>query len=769
MNASGDVSDVASSGPADPGNGIGERLRRRRLAAGLTQEELSARSGLSVRSISDLERGRTRRPRRETMRRVADALNLPAADRYGTGRWHTQAQLPADLADFTGRDEQVRQLTGLLAGGDQRQMQGPVVISAVAGTAGVGKTALALHVAHQVAAQFPDGQLYLNLHGSRPQMMTTADALARLLRDLGVEPAAVPDEEAERAARFRSLVSSRRVLLVLDDARDASHVRPLLPGASGCAVLVTSRHSLLDLESARLTYLDVLAEQEATALFARIVGPERTAAEPAAVSRVLAACGALPLAIRIAAARLAARPNWRIKALADRLDDAQKRLDELRAGDLAVRTSFMVTYVGLRQRHTRTLDAPDRAFRLLGLADGPDISLPAVAALLGVSDDQAERVLELLVDANLLQSAAPGRYRFHDLLKVFSGERAKAEEDTAGRRDAIRRMLSWYLRTADTAARLLNPVRTHADPGASDPDITSLKFADYDEALAWLDTEHVNLVAAVSLAAREGEHEIAWKLPGTLLDLFALRYHVSDWIATHQTGLASARSLGNWRAEMMLLNNLSGAYLNSGRGAEAIDIVWQTIPVLREKGDPDELAKSLANLGFALADIGSLDEAAQTFQESLGLLRQSDGGDRHVAVVLAGIGVVAHKRGDLSDAIRWYNQAIDVARAVNDQASQIELTMLLSSARLELEDLEGAYQDAMAANGLSRQAGARLWEARSLAVLGRVQRDRGSSEQARQHWLQALAIFTDLGTSNREAEQIAAELRALGGDGTAGP
>jgi tetratricopeptide (TPR) repeat protein len=550
------------------------------------------------------------------------------------------------------------------------------------------------------------------------------------------------------------------MLLVLDDARDAAHVRPLLPGAGGCAVLVTSRQSLLDLESARVTYLDVLAEKEAAALFARIVGEQRAAAEPAAVSRVLAACGALPLAIRIAAARLAARPAWSIGALADKLDDVHGRLDELRAGDLAVRASFMVSYVGLRQPRDQAPYAPDRAFRLLSLADGPDISLPAAAALLGVSGNQAERVLELLVDANLLQSVVPGRYRFHDLLKVFAGERARAEEDMTGRREAIRRMLGWYLRTADAAARLLNTIRTHADPGTAALEITPLEFGSYDEALAWLEAEHVNLVAAVRQAAGEGEHETAWQLPGTLIDLFALHYHVGDWIATHQTGLASARTLGNWRAEVMILINLAGAYLHSGQAGEAIDFVRQTIPILREKGDPGELGKGLANLGFALNDLGFLDEAAQALSEALGLLQHCGGGDRRLAIVMTGLGVNAHKRGNPAGAVRWYTQAIDMARAVDDQAGQIESIMVRSSARLELGDPDGAYDDAKAGIGLARKAGARLPEAQSLAILGRVQRERGSLEQARQFWLQALAIFTDLGR-NREAEQVTADLLAL--------
>jgi transcriptional regulator with XRE-family HTH domain/tetratricopeptide (TPR) repeat protein len=754
------VSGDALSDTTDPPNSLGESLRRYRLAVGLTQEEFSERSGLSVRSISDLERGRTRRPRRDTLRRVADVLKLPATDRYSPLQWQTHAQLPADLADFTGRRVQVDQLTALLTSDGRVRPQGPVVIAAVAGPAGIGKTALAVHVAHQVTPHFPDGQIFVQMRGAGPHAMTASEVLARLLRDLGVDPASVPANEAERATRFRSLISGRRMLLVFDDARDAASVRSLLPGAGGCAVLVTSRQSLPDLESARRTDLDVLDADDAATLFTRIVGPQRTAAEPEAVSRVLRACGALPLAIRIAAVRLTARPGWSIGALAGRLYDAHQRLDELRAGDLAVRASFMVSYASLRQRAGSAQEGLDWAFRLLGLAEGPDISLPAAAALLGVRDQRAEHALELLVDANLLQSSAPGRYRFHDLLRVFSAERASAEVDPAARASAIRRLLSWYLGTASAAARLLSPLRTHTDPGAA-AGVRPAAFGGYDEALAWLEAERVNLVAAVGQAAREGEHEIAWKLPGALLDLFALRCLTADWIATHQTGLASARFLGDWQAEVMILNNLAGAYLNTGRAAEAIDVIRQATPIVRARGEPAELAKSLANLGFGLTESGFLDEAAQALRESLGLLGQS-GDDKRVAMVLAGIGLVAHKRGDLADAVRWYTRAAEAARAAADQNGQVESLIGLSSVRLDAGDLDGASRDALTAVSQSRQAGARLWEAKSLAILGRARCDYGDTEQARRHWLEAQAIFADLDVSSDEAEQVAAGLRALG-------
>jgi hypothetical protein len=260
-----------------------------------------------------------------------------------------QAQLPAAISDFTGRAEQVAELCALPIGSGARRQPGAVVIAAVTGTGGIGKTALAMHAAHRLAGHFPDGQLYLNMRGAGQQPVTSADALARILRDLGMDPRAVPADEAERAAAYRSLLASCKVLLVLDDVRDAAQVRPLLPASAGCAVLVTSRNSLADVQSAHLLQLGVMTEHEAAALFASVVGRARMGAEPDAAREILAACGGLPLAIRIAAARLATRPGWSMAAMAARLDDIRLRLDELQAGDLAVRASFLTSYTSLRQ------------------------------------------------------------------------------------------------------------------------------------------------------------------------------------------------------------------------------------------------------------------------------------------------------------------------------------------------------------------------------------------------------------------------------------
>jgi transcriptional regulator with XRE-family HTH domain/tetratricopeptide (TPR) repeat protein len=746
---------------ADADSEFGEQLRRDRLAAGLTQEELAERSRVSVRAISDMERGRTSRPRHSTLRHIADALRLARADDQAiasAAQPGQLAQLPADLADFTGRREQVEQLTSLLAAAGDGEAPGAVIVSAVAGAGGIGKSALAVHAAHLVAPQFPDGQLYLNLRGSGTQPLAPGEALARFLRDLGADPAAVPVAEGERAARYRSLLAGRRLLIVLDDARDAAEVRPLLPGTAGCAVVVTSRSSLPDLESARLLDLDILDDNDAWALFERIAGPARAAAEPDAVREVLTACGGLPLAIRIAAARLTARPSWSITALAARLSDERKRLDELETGDLAVRATFMVSYTNVRAVGGDTGEPPDRAFRMLGLADGPDISLPAAAALLGVPLDGTEQVLELLVDAHLLQSAAAGRYRFHDLLRVYAAERVQAEEDTAGRGEAVRRMLSWYLHTAAAACRLINPYRSHILLGPAEPGTTPLAFDSYGEALAWLDAEHANLLTGVYHAARQGEHDIAWQLPSTLWDLFNLRGRIGDWLTAHQSGLASARLLGDRAAEKRMLANLAGNYLHLGQPLAALDCIRQISVIARELGDVRGVATALVNLGVTLTELGRPDEAMQPLQEGLGLDR--DIGDRNgEAIALCGIGAIYGLSGRFSDAISHYHQGLSIFREINNMAIAGESLIEISTLRLQLGQFEAADQEAAEAVELSRQTGMRRNEARALAVLGHAHRGCGEHEGARQCWLDAIVIFTDLG--HPQADEVAADLSAL--------
>ncbi len=397
------------------------------------------------------------------------------------------AQLPADIGDFTGRETHVAHLCALLVGQEAAGSTGAVRIAVVNGAGGLGKTTLAVHAAHRVREEFPDGQLYVDLLGASAQPAEPGEVLARFLRDLGVAGDKVPARDDERAALFRTRLTGRRVLILLDNAQDAAQVRSLLPGSSSCAVLVTTRNRTPDLVSTRFVDLNVLEDTEALALFSRVVGEERAVAEPDATAEVLVACAGLPLAIRICAARLAARSQWRIATLAGRLRNEQRRLDELSIGDLAVRASFQVSYGSLRSSAGRV--DPARVFRLLGLWQGLWISQAAAAALVGAPEVDIADALETLVDANLLESPAPDWYRFHDLLRVYATERAQAEEAEEAQSEAVGRLLRWYLRTAEAAADTVSPYRYRVAREPAAEGTGALDFGGVEEALAWYDDE----------------------------------------------------------------------------------------------------------------------------------------------------------------------------------------------------------------------------------------------------------------------------------------
>ncbi len=483
----------------------------------------------------------------------------------------------------------------------------------MAGSGGLGKTSLAVHAAHRIRGSFPDGQLYVDLLGATPQPLPAADVLARFLRDLGVDGRDIPADDEERAARYRTVLAGRRMLVVLDNARDAAQVRPLLPGAASCAVLITTRRRMPDLASTRLVDLNVLDDDEALTLFTKVVGEQRAAAEPEATAELLVACAGLPLAIRICAARLATRSGWTIGSMASRLRDEHRRLDEMAAGDLAVRASFQVSFASLPAGGHPDAVAPAVAFGMLGLWQGPSISSAAAGALFGTPEHLAEDALESLVDAHLLESLAPGRYKFHDLLRVYSAERAVADLPGQARDAAVGRLLGWYMRTADAAGAAVSPrFRYNLPLNAPDPGAPPLSFSTGADALAWYDRERANVLAATRQASAAGLHDIAWRLPVPLLNIFDSRGAWADCIATHRIALEAARQVRNRPGEAWVLNNL-GLALGATRDSEGIKCLARALELRHEIGDRAGEAQAAGNLADAYARLGPQAEAVELF------------------------------------------------------------------------------------------------------------------------------------------------------------
>jgi DNA-binding SARP family transcriptional activator len=680
-----------------------------------------------------------------------------AAGRSGSA----PAQLPADVADFTGRDEQVKRLSDLLSGVGVRSEPGAVRIAVVAGAGGLGKTSLAVHAAHRVRRKFPDGQLYVDLLGATPDPLPPGDVLARFLRDLGVDGRDIPLDEDERAARYRTALAAQRVLVVLDNARDAAQVRPLLPGSASSAVLVTTRSRMPDLASTRLVDLNVLADDEALALFVKVVGEDRAAAEPEAAAELLEACAGLPLAIRICAARLATRSGWTIRAMADRLRDEHRRLDEMRAGDLAVRASFQVSFASLPASTDKQGIDPARAFCLLGLWHGPSISAAAAAALFGIPEYSAEDVLEILVDTHLLESTAPDRYRFHDLLRVYASERAAADLWADVRAAAVSRLLGWYMRTADAAAAAAAPPDRYYVPldAAGAEDVPPLGFATAEAALAWYDSERANLVAATRQAAAAGLHELAWRLPAPLFLIFNSLGNWADCIATHRVALDSARQAGHRQGEAWVLNNLGNA-LAETRHPEGIGHMERSLAIRREIGDRKGEGQAANNLADAYQMLGRSTEALDLYRRGLELNREV--GNRYgQGVSLVNVGWTLLDLDRAGEAVDYLLQARRTFAEIDYLDGAGYALHILGRCYLSLHQDADALDCLRQALASHQATGNRRRQAATLRSLGTAQSRAGLTAEAGGSRARAAAIFTELG-DRAEAAEVLAEQEASG-------
>src|SRR5215470_6632314 len=488
-------------------------------------------------------------------------LATVAARRQSAGR--VPQQLPAAVAHFAGRAAEIATLTGLLRGRADRG--GTVVISAVSGTAGVGKTALAVYWAHQVADRFPDGQLYVNLRGFDPsgQVMDPAEAVRRFLDALQVPPERIPVDLDAQAAMYRSQLAGKRVLVVLDNARDTAQVRPLLPGAPGCLVLVTSRNQLTSLiagDGAHPVTLDLLTDEEARQLLARRLGADRVAAEPAAAEEIITSSARLPLALALVAARAAIRPHGELRVLAEQLRDTGHRWQALTGDDPAsdVQAVFSWSYQPLTPPAARL-------FRLLALHPGPDLSTAAAASLAGLPPSAVRPVLAELTGASLLVEHTAGRYTFHDLLRAYATDQAHRIDTDQQRHTATVRMLDHYLHTAYTAERLLDPGRDPITLTPPAPDVTPQHPVDHQQALDWFTVEHPVLLAAIDQAATTGFDTHTWQLTWTLQTFLYRRGHWHDQAAVGRAAVAISHRLADPTTQTHAYLALADAYIRLGR------------------------------------------------------------------------------------------------------------------------------------------------------------------------------------------------------------
>jgi tetratricopeptide (TPR) repeat protein/transcriptional regulator with XRE-family HTH domain len=727
---------------------FGVRLRELRVAAGVTQEQLAARSGISVRAIGDLERDRVRRPHRDSVDLLAGALDLGAADRDdllrrarlvpqsatsgGVGRddaadrASVPRQLPAPVRHFTGRAEHVKALTELLD--DGADAGGTVVISAIGGTAGIGKTALAIHWANQVAERFPDGQLYVNLRGFDPDgaPMGPDEAIRGFLEALGVPPREIPARLDEQAALFRSHLADRRVLVVLDNARDAEQVRPLLPGR-GSMVVVTSRDPLAGLVAAQGAHplaLDLLTPAEARDLLARRLGPETAARHPRTIDELIELCARLPLALNIAAAHAALHPARPLADLVAQLRDTRARLDVLDAGDAAtdIRSVFSWSYDQLGA-------AAARMFRLLGLYPGPDISLPVTASLAGASRADARRALAELTRAHLLAEHTPGRYAFHDLLRAYAAEQADTHDSETERHAATRRLLDHYLHTVDAIGRGYFPSRYPREVPAAAPGTTPEEFGDRDAALAWCEAERAGLRAAVALAERAGFTAHAWQIPVPLAAFFDQRSYWEEWADLWRVSLRAAERADDPAGQAMAHFNLGHAlkqrgtqarvrehlsralelfeqlgeharaggthdalahsYELDGRPADALVHARRCLELFRIVGDRTGQARALSTVGWDLALLGQYEEALASCQEALEPMRE--GGDRWgEAAALDTAGYACAELGRFEEAIGYFRQAVSISEELDDRYNRAQTLIRLGDVYRTLSDVTAA-------------------------------------------------------------------------------
>lgn len=694
--------------------------------------------------------------------------------------------LPRDVPQFTGRENELRRLAALAAGGQ-------VVVTAIGGTAGVGKTALAVHAAHQLLPKFPDGHLYADLRGYTAGQAPAepGEILDMFLRRLGVPAEEIPSAIDERAGVLRGLLAGRRVLVLLDNARSEAQVRPLLPGAGASLVLVTSRSVLPGLEVNERISLDILSDEDTGALLADIIGAARAVAEPESVSLVAHWCGHLPLALRIAGQILVTHPAWPVSRLERMLADERQRLASLSVGDLQVRAAFEVSY--------RQLQPPDaRMFRRLGLHPSPSFDTASAAALTGVQDRRTYLALERLAQACLITEDDAGRYGMHDLLRLFARDTCERLDNEATRDAALDRIIRYYVDLAGSLNSRLEarpvPARDQAPDSLSESRETpravrptwtryywdlvrSLDFqlnppqvvggeqgtdllSGNRETLQAFEVARPGFLAVADLAAERGEDTLVWQLSQSCDNALGILRHLDDSLRLHEAAVAAARRAGNSDAEGTALFDLAMTYRSLGRLDEAIGCLQRAVVIQQETGSRNSEGATIDGLGIVYGDMGRPDEAIACHRQAM-VIHQETGQRVNEGRSLQNLGTVYHRERRFDEAITCYKQAIEIFRQVGDRRSEgiaLDNLGVIYAANRHFADAISFYEDALACY---REAGDRyreglLWASTASAHANLFQRS------------QTAACLTEAAAAMREVGEMdeAARLERAASDAT---
>jgi tetratricopeptide (TPR) repeat protein/transcriptional regulator with XRE-family HTH domain len=667
-------------------------------------------------------------------------------------------QLPNVSPYFVGRTQELDKLTAQL---DNTAEGGPVVITAIGGTPGIGKTTLAVQWAQTHSDEFPDGQLYVNLRGFHPTgtPMTPQEAIRGFLDAFGTPVEKIPTSLDSQAALYRNLVKDKNLVIVLDNARDTDQVRPLLPDSPTCMVLVTSRQQLNSLAYDGATHITLgfLTTEEAHQLLIKILGPERIHAEPEAVNELIHRCVHLPTALHIAAARIKTEPHTSLDVLVGQLREQRQRLTALSTGDsqyFDIRAVFSWSYTALST-------GAARLFRLLGVHPGPGINTLAAASLTGLPEHDTRNLLAELNRAHLLEEPTPGRYQFHDLLSAYAAEQATIEEPEPQQQAARHRVLDYYLHTGFAAERCLDPHRTTIALEVSQPGTVLCQITDYEQAMNWFTAEHAVLLSATSYAAAHGFDSHAWQLSWALVTFLYRRGHWHDWAATQQTALAAAERLGDHIAQALAYRELGNAYSSLRHYTDSLANLHEALTVYEKLGDHDGQASTYRALAWAYQQQQKYDQALTYAQHALTHSRTT--GHRFgQAHALNLVGWYYALLGQYQQTLTYCQQALNLFRELNDRDGEAATLDSLGYAHHHLGHQDQAISHYQHALRLCQELGDYYYEALALMKLGDTHHVIGNIVAARDTWRQALTIFDQLG--HPDADTVRAKLAGLDTD-----